>query len=128
MHGDLWIGNVLLRDATSGLKGAWSDRFVIIDWPGSMLRGHAIFDLTRLTQSISTGERALASELIRHCQALQCDPEDAVGYLLAALGHLEMNLEQFPFDRFMGMATACYHQLERARSRVQGGHLATLRS
>ena len=128
MHGDLWIGNVLLRDATSGLKGAWVDRFVIIDWPGSMLRGHAIFDLTRLTQSISTGGRALAGELVRHCQALECDPEDAAGYLLAALGHLESNLEQFPFDRFLSMATACHRQLERARSRVRDGHLASNRS
>jgi hypothetical protein len=125
MHGDLWIGNVLLRQETSGPGGAWVDRFVIIDWPGSMLRGYAIFDLMRLTQSIRTGERALASELIRHCQALQCDTEDSMGYLLSALGHLEMNLEQFPFDRFLGMATACHHQLGRVRSRARGGeHVA----
>ena len=128
MHGDLWIGNVLLTRATSGVGGAWVDRFVIVDWPGSMLRGHAIFDLMRLTLSIRTGERALASELSRHCQALGCDAEDATGYLLSALGHLEMNLEHFPFDRFLGMATACHHQLRRARSRARGAHLATGRS
>ncbi|MCP4007852.1 MAG: phosphotransferase, partial [bacterium] len=42
IHNDFWRGNVLLDSTRSG---PWPERFVVIDWGGSRVRGHAIFDL-----------------------------------------------------------------------------------
>jgi hypothetical protein len=127
MHGDLWMGNVLLGPASRSSR-LWPDRFVIVDWPGCVLRGHAIFDLVRLTQSMRMSDSAVAGELLRHCEVLQCGPEDAMAYLLAALGHLEMRLEQFPVEQFLAMARGCHQWLEQACSRAQRRSPSTIRS
>ena len=115
MHGDLWKGNILLRpreDANG--KQRWSDRFVVIDWPGSEIRGYAIYDLVRLAQSVRLGASGLRRELNRHCSVLQCQRADAKAYLLAALGHIASRLESFPAASFGRMAEASLVTIEHA--------------
>ena len=112
MHGDLWKGNILIR--SQGRDFQWlklADRFVIIDWAGSEIYGYAIYDLVRLSESIRLNARTLRREVDRHCRLLRCEPADATSYLLAALGHIAMNLDHFPIDRYAHMAESCYSTL-----------------
>lgn len=115
MHGDLWKGNILIRSSGNGFEPRrWRDRYVIIDWAGSKISGHAMYDLVRLAESMSLTDRCLRREVDRHCRILECDPANAAGYLLAALGHIYMNLEHFPVDRFVRMAENSLATLERS--------------
>jgi hypothetical protein len=115
MHGDLWKSNILVsprkyfNDCVE-----WSDRFVVIDWPGSTTNGYAFFDLLRLAASMKLRNTSLRAEIARHSQALDCNPEDARSYLLAALGHIAMTLENFPMERFVNMAESAFIRLDGA--------------
>lgn len=114
MHGDLWKGNILIQPANRAVERLkMSDRFVIIDWAGSEIYGYAMYDLVRLAQSMHLNARNLRREVDRHCRLLRCEPADATSYLLAALGHIAMNLEHFPIDRYAHMAESCYTTLAR---------------
>jgi hypothetical protein len=114
MHGDLWKGNILIRQtsATAVDQARWPDRFVVIDWPGSESEGYPIYDLVRLTQSIRLGRRAFRREVERHCRLLKCQPPDTLSYLVAALGHIGTRLEHFPFERFVIMSETCVETLQ----------------
>jgi hypothetical protein len=115
MHGDLWKHNILIRTANrADEQRRWRGRFVIIDWAGSEIRGYAMYDLVRLAQSMRLTARNLRSEVERHCRLLRCKQTDAVSYLMAALGHISMNLEHFPMDRYARMAESCLTTLEHA--------------
>ena len=115
MHGDVWKGNVLVEPTSaSPERRAWRDRFVVIDWPGSLLRGYAIYDLVRLAGSMHLGPAGLRSELRRHCDALHADAEDAGAYLLCALGHVALHLEHFPIAQFVAMAHSCHDTLKQS--------------
>jgi hypothetical protein len=115
MHGDLWKGNILIRPQDNILRRLiMSDRFVITDWAGSEISGYAIYDLVNLAQSLPLNALILRRELDRHCRLLGCEPADATSYLLAALGHIGMNLEHFPIDRYMHLAESCFAALEHA--------------
>ena len=115
MHGDLWKGNVLINKETPlhATRG-WRDRFVLIDWAGSEIDGYAIYDLVRMAESMRLSVGGLRSEVVRHCRVLQCLPMDAKSYLLAALGHIAMNIEHFPLDRFVHMSESCLATLDNA--------------
>jgi len=109
MHGDLWRGNVLLRPHRGGHWGTLlAPRFAVIDWPGSLQQGYAVFDLVRLSLSFEVRGRAWQAELHRHCALMDYTREDAMGSLLAALGHIAIHLEEFPLSRFVSMAEACH--------------------
>jgi hypothetical protein len=115
MHGDLWIGNMLRASGPPG--GADRRRrfpFVIIDWPGAMLRGYAMYDLIRLATSMGLGAARLEREVLRHCKILGSRPELAMGYLIASLGQLGLNLGEFPAERHREMSLACFNQLRGA--------------
>jgi hypothetical protein len=115
MHGDLWKGNILIRPQDNILRRIdISNRFVITDWAGSEVSGYAIYDLVRLADSMHLNARNLQREVERHCSLLGCEPVDATSYLMAALGHIAMNLEHFPIDRYTHMADSCYAILEHA--------------
>ena len=104
MHGDLWSGNILR------LNGALR----IIDWRGSLPHGYAMFDLVRLCQSFGLGPARLRAAIRTHVEALGCAPEDARGYLMAALGPFARHRGEFPLDRFIAMAHACWASLDEA--------------
>lgn len=107
MHGDFWTGNIMLDP--SGARD-----FVVIDWRGSMVEGYAIFDLVKFAESAGLGAKLLRRELGEHADALGCRVEDTRPYLLAALGHIWLNLDQFPVDRFAAMARSNLRTLDRA--------------
>lgn len=107
-HGDLWKDNVfLLGEMTlpSSLVGLAD--FVVIDWAGAMVKGHAIMDLIRLARSLGLSRQRLRQELITHCDILRCEVVDAAGYLAAAIGYLGMHLEHFPRNRYLALAESC---------------------
>jgi len=97
MHGDFWVGNILLDP--SGVRD-----FVIIDWRGSNIDGFPIFDLVKFAESAKLAPRLLRRELTAHAKILGCTLEQTRTYLLAALGDIWMNLDQFPPERFAEMA------------------------
>lgn len=107
MHGDLWVGNVLLDP--SGER-----EFIIIDWRGSEADGFPIFDLVRFAGSLGLSSRALRIELAAHAERLGCALQDTRTYLLAALGHIWMNLDQFPAERFAAMGDSSLRRLDSA--------------
>lgn len=109
MHGDLWKGNVLLTQ-----KQPPSPKFVLIDWAGSNVQGYAIFDLIRMADSFKVNPQRLAENLEAHCQILGCDIHDAKSYLLAAAGHLALNLGCFPVERFVHMLRTSVADLDTA--------------
>lgn len=112
MHGDLWRGNVLLRPVTSVPgKTHLGERFVVIDWPGAELAGYAIFDVVRLAYSMRMTHRQLAFEIARHCNALQCEPLDAMSYLVAAFGHVGLSLDCFPVEQYVKAASLSFGAL-----------------
>ncbi len=113
-HNDVWDGNILIdrRAAGDGLARAWNDRFVIIDWPGSTLRGYGLIDLMRLARTLPITERRLRGEVAAHCEILGCGFEDARSHLLAAIGNILMHRENFPMPLFVKMADACLDRLE----------------
>ena len=97
MHGDLWSGNLLkCRNQTYP--------FYIIDWRGSRKTGYPIFDLVRMAQSLKIPHGRVCLELFNHARLLKCELQDARTYLVAALGSLAANLDQFPTDRFIALA------------------------
>jgi hypothetical protein len=113
MHGDLWQGNILIRTAGRSAQ-RWRERAVVTDWAGSKVDGHAIYDLIRLAQSMRLPAKALQVELVQHCRMLGCEPADARSHLLAALGYIMMNLEHFPMERYLQMASSCLTTLDEA--------------
>jgi aminoglycoside phosphotransferase (APT) family kinase protein len=115
MHGDRWKANILLRPSSNLFDaGSLRGRFVVIDWPASSVKGHAIYDLVRLALSMRMADQALRREIDRHCAILQCASEDTMSYLLAACGHFASDLEHFPVEQFVPMVESCHAALERA--------------
>lgn len=116
-HNDLWKGNFLSREGTISwlpkLGAANRIPFVIIDWSGSRVHGHAIYDLVRLSMSLGVSLRRFRFELRRHCLILGCDIGDAASYLLASLGHLGAHLECFPEDRYLRLVDRCWETMGR---------------
>lgn len=114
MHGDLWVGNILLRENANIFNTIKPyDNFVITDWAGSEVNGYAIYDLIRLAESTHLSTKKLQAEVAKHCKTLDCDVIDAYSYLLAALGFIAMNLEHFPVNRFISMAESCFSTLSK---------------
>ncbi|MBW2420444.1 MAG: hypothetical protein JRH19_18020 [Deltaproteobacteria bacterium] len=139
MHGDLWLGNMLRAVAGPGAGGrrrgyagrplrgrrrGYAGRplrgrrrefpFVIIDWPGSIMRGYAMYDLIRLAASMGLRGAGFGHEVRRHCDILGSHPASAMDYLAASLGHLGMNLGEFPSERYCESSVSCFNQLRSA--------------
>jgi hypothetical protein len=115
MHGDFWMGNVLMdRLVDEHARAGWADRFVVIDWAGSELRGYPFYDLVRFSLSVGMTPRALRAEVTRHSNVLGVDSLDAMSSLLSALGHLAIHLECFPMEQYLRMVHACHTAMARA--------------
>ncbi len=110
MHGDMWAGNVLL--SSRGI--ARRPLTVLIDWPGALVRGYAIFDLVRLAHSLRIRPVLLRRELERHAELLSCRPEDTLAHALAALGHHGLQLEHCPVRRYLRMVETCFDTISEA--------------
>ena len=106
MHGDLWKGNVLLAPGCR----RWN-QFILIDWGASMVHGYAIYDLIRIAMSMGPSGRRLKREVSRHCIIMGCDILDAQSYLLAALGHIGMNLDHLSMHKFLHLLSGCWDRL-----------------
>ncbi len=106
MHGDLWLGNVLFSK-----ERAFPLSAVIIDWAGSSLDGHPIFDLVRLAGDLSLGSGALRRQLRVHTKILGCELELAHCHLLASLAQLYANLGEFEVRRFVDSAARMLDRL-----------------
>jgi hypothetical protein len=100
-HYDLWQDNFLWAPDDNEFG------FVVIDWGGARAGGHAIYDLLRLALSSPANIDATLAELRAHCRILECPLEHAAGHALAALGHLALNLGDWPVERLTMMAGLC---------------------
>jgi hypothetical protein len=113
-HNDLHLGNVMLA-----AQSRWTEcptfPFVLIDWAGANPKGFGIYDLIRLARALNLSSASLRWELVAHGEALQCEPQDILGHLLATLGRLHQHLEHFPEQRFVATANACWELLARQR-------------
>jgi hypothetical protein len=108
-HGDLWLGNFLMptRNSEAGKRHG----FVVIDWAGARIPGCPLYDLLRLSRSIGISARSLRREVLLHSEILSCEPVDTRSYLLAALGEIGLDLEHFPFERYLSMCENLYAHL-----------------
>lgn len=113
-HNDLWIGNVVLGRSLYPLGFPQWDGFALTDWAGGSVRGHAMYDLVRVADSINMRPARLKDEITFHCRVLECDPADAEGYLLAALGALGANLGSFPRARYIELSHRCFRLVSAA--------------
>ncbi len=112
-HTDLWLGNFLLPwNRASGRTG---HGFYVIDWAGAATAGRPFFDLLKFASSSNLPRGQLRRELDAHCQLVQCQPQDAQGYLLASLGALGMNLEHFPAQRYLALCESLFAELEQCQ-------------
>mgnify|MGYP001611367615 FL=1 len=113
-HNDLWKGNILLNAPMPRclLSRPADGLFSIIDWRGAKANGHGFYDLVRLAQSLQASRGQLADEVEAHGRILGCSLADVRGHLLASLGHLRLNLEGFPVERFMALAASCGRTLD----------------
>lgn len=114
MHQDLWSGNVLIDERPEAVWRArtWASRFVVIDWPGSLLRGHPFFDLVRFADSTPVTRWELRHEIERHARLVGCEPSDARGYVLAAAGHIARLPDHFPLAALVAMTERCIELLD----------------
>lgn len=109
-HNDLWAGN-LLRRAQPGA----GTPFYVIDWAGSRSEGHGIYDLVRIGMSMGLPSARLRQAVGAHCDVLGCEPAMANHYLASALGHLSLNLGEWPPAQFAQTAAVCHRYLAGAR-------------
>lgn len=120
MHGDFWLGNVML--ASSGAfrspLEAWRGRFVVIDWGTSRVDGLPFDDLIRIGHSLGASPRRLGAEIVAHVRLLGCELADARSYLAASLGILGLSLNQFPFERYVSLARYTMNRMDGALAAV----------
>lgn len=81
-----------------------------------MTDGLPIFDLLRFGRSARVSDAALRTEVEAHCRMLECSPQDATSYLLAALGVIGGNLEHFPHHAYVRMSEIAFGLLSRVMS------------
>jgi len=100
MHGDFWLDNILL---SSGGAHDSSYGFTVIDWAGSMLEGHPVYDLLRFSESVGSKPIRVRQWCEGYKKIIGCSGRELYAYLFASLGYLGTHLEDFPEER--------YHQL-----------------
>ncbi len=115
-HNDLWKGNLLSERTGCGetKRSGTTWGFKVIDWLGGRRRGHAIYDLIRLTSSLAASRDTLLQELAAHCEILGCDLDDTLGYFLSSTGYLGTRLEHFSRARYVASTEKYFRVLEAA--------------
>jgi hypothetical protein len=108
MHGDFWLGNILLGD------NADCSDFKIIDWGGSRHAGFPVFDLITYGYSVRAKPATVKKQLALHAAALGCQIQDSTAYLLAAVGQNLREPSRFPPSRLVQMTEERFAYLEAA--------------
>jgi hypothetical protein len=109
-HNDLWAGNLLRREHPGN-----ATPFFVIDWAGALAEGHGVYDLVRVSMSMGVPSWRFRQAVARHCESLGCEPSMANHYLASALGHLSLNLGEWPPAQFAQTAAICHRFLAGAR-------------
>ena len=101
-HGDFWTGNVLFRRTLPRNLSPFIGDFVVIDWRGSNIRGYPCSDLVRYCLSCYPPQSIHVGNALRNYNAsLEIENFQVGIYLLASVGRLGLNLDQFPRDRYL---------------------------
>lgn len=109
-HSDFWIGNILQPSTRARHASA---PFFVIDWAGAKVKGYPFIDLVRFLMSVRAGAARSRKEIDRHCVPLACEPEDAIGYCLCALGRLGENPEFFPEKNYLDLCLNIFDFMQR---------------
>lgn len=107
MHGDIWKGNLMLAPGSRG----WS-RFALIDWASSLIQGYGMFDLVSISRSLKLRGEGLRAEVENHCRILGCEFADARSHLACALAYIESHRGNFPWERYLDLATRSLQLLD----------------
>jgi hypothetical protein len=113
MHGDLWVGNVLIDQRTAG--GRTFGQFVIIDWAGARVRGYPFYDLLRLSISFGLARRPFARALDEYCAALNYSRAEGRYAFASAAAELGSRLEHWPRDAYLSTIDDCWRKLTSVR-------------
>lgn len=98
-HGDFWIGNVMFSPV-----GRWPGVPQVIDWGSSSVVGIPFFDSIRYIKSARLPMCALSATLKQQLIAINCSPSNGWLNLMAGLGQLGLERDQFPEARFAQLA------------------------
>lgn len=104
-HGDLWLGNLLIKGSLE-LLDPEQPGFTVIDWGGATTSGYPFFDLVKFSMSCNMPPKATACHIDTVREIIRCEPADVVSYITCALGKLRQDLEHFPEDRFHKLCTS----------------------
>lgn len=111
-HNDLWTGNLLLPgNAEHGAGNRHG--FLVIDWAGSSFPGRPLFDVVRFCKSAGLSHGRLSNELDAHLDIVGAVRSDILGYMLAGVGSVGLNLGHFPEERYLA---ACERGCAQARA------------
>ena len=109
-HTDFWHGNLLLPH-TSQQSSDNKFGFFVIDWGGSCIDGAPGFDLTRFCMSANLSLQNARAEFLNYMQSIGIEREAFIFEVIAAIGGIGINLNQFPEDRYIAMGENCVKYL-----------------
>lgn len=111
-HGDFWFGNILFEPHAIAWAPPLPDRFRVIDWGSSRPDGYAGIDAVRFLLSSFGPGRYASAALDRYCSRAGLSVRDAAVGCLCALGRLATELNEFPKQNFVAMATSVHAFLD----------------
>ena len=111
-HGDFWLGNIMLDRGTLPYTGILSRNFHVIDWGGSNLDGYPFGDLVRFIMSTRRHSFAPADLIEAYAEISDVPANDIAFYCLAEMGALGLNLDNFPYDRYIKLVTSTFGWLK----------------
>lgn len=108
VHGDLWMGNVLLGDPSASIVPTTLrvHDFTVIDWPGLDLAGPPFRDLLSLSISLGCSPRRIGAEIRQLARIVDCSRGEVRHYVAASLGLTLNNLNYFPYEGFVKLANS----------------------
>lgn len=99
-HGDFWYGNILLdKSWPCSLRSAIP--FLVIDWRGANLSGYPFIDMLRYLESIGTDSNGVTRHILEYGSNCNLSPADILHYTCSYAGHLGLNRDEFPFERYL---------------------------
>lgn len=117
-HGDLWLGNLLLKGSLE-LLNPQKQGFTVIDWGGAIASGYPFFDLVKFSMSCDMPPKTTARHIESMREIIRCEPADVVSYIVCALGKLRQDLEHFPEERFHKLCQSMLSYLAAAGLQIE---------